>query len=72
MICQAGRGDKLNLRQLRHDRGLTMKQVAEMAGCSEAAVSLYERDKRKPTLITAYRIAKALNVSIDDLFKKAG
>ena len=50
-----------------------MKQVADAAQISEAAVSLYENGKRFPNLSTAYKIAKALDVSIDELIgKKAG
>ena len=51
-----------------------MKQVAEAAQISESAVSLYENGKRHPNLSTAYRLAKALNVTIDALIgiKKVG
>lgn len=65
----------MRLREIRHIRGLTLKQVADEAKVSEAAMSLYERGKRNPNLVTAYRIAKALGVTIDELMgtsKKAG
>jgi transcriptional regulator with XRE-family HTH domain len=66
-------GEKMNLRDIRKSKGLTMKQVADAAQISEAAVSLYENGKRFPNLSTAYKIAKALDVSIDELIgKKAG
>lgn len=65
----------MNLKMIRKLRGLTMKQVAEAANISESAVSLYENGKRHPNLSTAYRIAKVLNVSLDELVgikKKVG
>jgi putative transcriptional regulator len=63
----------MRLRELRHIKGLTLKQVAQKAKVSESAMSLYERGKRNPNLVTAYRIAKALGVTVDELIgKKAG
>lgn len=59
----------MNLRKIRQELGLTMKQVAEMSNCSEAAISLYERGKRMPSVLIAAKIAKALNVTLDELFK---
>ena len=59
----------MNIRDIRHTEGLTMKQVAEMCNVSEAAISLIERGKRIPNLRTAKRIADALNVSLDELIK---
>ena len=55
----------MNLRELRHRKGLTMKQVAKMANVSESAISLYERGYRVPRLIVAKRIATALGVTVD-------
>lgn len=62
----------MNLREIRHRKGLTMKQVAAMANVSEAAISLYERGHRVPSLAVAHRIAQALGVTIDELIGKAG
>lgn len=62
----------MNLREIRHSKGLTMKQVATMANVSEAAISLYERGQRVPSLAVAHRIAQALGVTIDELIGKAG
>ena len=59
----------MNIRDIRHREGLTMKQVAEMSNVSEAAISLIERGKRIPNLQTAKNIADALNVSLDELIK---
>lgn len=62
----------MRIRELRHEKGLTMKQVAIKAGVSEAAISLYERGLRKPTIVVAFKIAAALGVTVDELIGKAG
>ena len=75
MVRQVLGGGIVNLKMIRKLRGLTMKQVAEAANISESAVCLYESGKRHPNLSTAYRIAKVLNVSLDELVgikKKVG
>ena len=61
----------MRMRELRRAKGLTMKQVADKANVSEAAVSLYERGLRNPNLSTAHRIAEVLNCTVDELFGKA-
>lgn len=57
----------MTLRELRLEKGLTMKQVAERAQSSESAVSLYERGLRKMSLQMAARIASVLECKVDDL-----
>lgn len=59
----------MNIKKFRKAIGLTQKQVAEKAECSEAAVCLYESGKRVPKISTAYKIAQALGVTIDELMK---
>ena len=62
----------MKLREIRRMKGLTMKQVADMAKISEAAISLYERGLRTPNLSTAHKIADALGLTVDELFEKKG
>ena len=52
---------------LRKAMGLTQKQVAMLAGVSEAAICLYEKGERSPNLTTAKRLADALGVTVDEL-----
>lgn len=49
-------------------RGMTQKQLAEMTGATEAAISRYVNDKRTPRVNTACIIAQALNVDMGWLF----
>ena len=62
------------IRRLRKIAGLSVKALSTKAGVSAMSIYRYEQGKRKPDVETAVRIAKALNVSVYDLFdrKKAG
>lgn len=56
-----------NLKAARTKKGLTQKQVSEIAGVSESLYCQYEGDKRVPRASTLHRIAKALEVEYQDL-----
>jgi DNA-binding XRE family transcriptional regulator len=55
------------LRVWREYRGLTLKQLADLAGVSAPFVSQIESGQRKGSLETMRKIAAALKVSLDDL-----
>ena len=58
-------------RQIRHWRlvkGLTLKDMAKLAGCSESFLSKIENDRTTPSLSTLHNIAVALELSISDIF----
>lgn len=57
------------LRQVREQKGLTLKQAARSAGVSESLVSQIERDRVSPSLDTLFALVKAVGVDIDYLFK---
>lgn len=52
-----------NFARLRHERGLTQEQVAELSGLSQQYLSDLERGRRNPTIITLYELAQALGIS---------
>lgn len=58
------------LRNLRHDRGLSLKQLSEEAGISIALLSQVERDHLDPSLDTLRKLAKALNLPLFSLFQE--
>ncbi|MFD0986258.1 helix-turn-helix domain-containing protein [Methyloligella solikamskensis] len=68
---QRGRG-KMNfgnkIRFTRRLRGLTLKEVAEAADCSESLLSKIENGHADPSLKTLQRLAVALGMSISQLF----
>ena len=56
-----------NLRTLRRQAGLTMKQLGANLGMAESTVSLYENGKRSPDIQTLVRFADYFTVSVDYL-----
>lgn len=48
-------------------RGMSQKQLAEASGLTEAAISRYIAGTRKPKSISLSAIAKALDVTMDEL-----
>ncbi len=56
------------IRSLRQARQLTLRDVAERAGVTESFLSQVERDVASPSIASVHRIARALDVSIAQLF----
>ncbi|MGN0817795.1 MAG: helix-turn-helix domain-containing protein [Candidatus Coproplasma sp.] len=52
---------------IRKEHKLTQKQVALMAGVSQQCVSEWESGKMEPTLSNLWKLADALDLSIDVL-----
>lgn len=57
-----------NLRRLRVQRGMTQEQVATAAKIQQSHYSLIERGIVSPTLRTANKIARALDVEIGEVW----
>lgn len=55
------------IKEIRKDKGLTQKQLAEKAHLSVASIQGYEQKKYKPKIETIEQIANALDVSISAL-----
>ena len=58
---------KNKLREVREKSGLTQRQVAQAVGIAESAYQRYEYG-RIPSAVTAVKIAKALNVTVEYLY----
>lgn len=54
--------------QARTEKNLTLYQLAELTSISKSALNNIENGKTSPTLRQLEAIAKALNVSMTDLF----
>jgi len=52
------------LKQVRSLRGLTMRELAQEAGCSESLLSKIENGKASPSVATLHRLASALGTNI--------
>lgn len=56
------------LRDILKERGLTLKAFADLSGISQPNLSNYINGNISPTLDTLDKIAKALNLEVQDLF----
>jgi transcriptional regulator with XRE-family HTH domain len=57
------------LRQLRLERGKSLRALARASGLSTNALSMIERSKTSPSISTLYKIADALEVPITAFFR---
>jgi transcriptional regulator with XRE-family HTH domain len=60
------------LRDRRKQVGLSLRQFARDLGVSPSFISQIENGKSQPSVATLYMICSALDLSIDELFGKAG
>ena len=60
-----------NIKRLRQEKGLSQDKLSKLADLSlNTVVKIELDDSPNPTIKTVQRIAKALEVSVDDLLKK--
>ena len=67
IITSYGRGETLKLREIRKQRGLSQGQLSELSHVHRISISRYETGKKKPNVDSLKRLAKALDVSTDEL-----
>jgi len=59
-------GEKL--RKIRNGKGFSQEELALEAGLDLTTINEIEMGSRNPTLISIYRIAKALGLKVKDIF----
>ena len=59
---------KTKLKELREKRNLTQEALAERVDVTRQTILFLEKGKYNPSLRLAYRIARALNSKIEDVF----
>lgn len=59
------------LRAFRHDRGLSLRALSEIAGLSPNTISLIERGETSPSVSTLQSLAMALGVAVTAFFANA-
>lgn len=66
-MCNGGATmvDMVRLKELRKEKSLTQKQVAELIGVATSTYSMYERGEREPDFATLDKISKLFNASVD-------
>ncbi len=57
-----------NIKQLRKQAGLRQEDMAAQLGVSRQTIIAIENDKYNPTLELAMKIAKLLNLKVEDIF----
>lgn len=60
------------VKELRTQAGLTIEQLADLAGVHRTTIGLLERHERSPTLAVAHQIASALERPLHELVQEAG
>ena len=58
---------KNQIRDRRRELGLSQKELAERCGVSRQTVNASENDKYDPTLSLAFRLAKELQLTVNEL-----
>lgn len=56
-----------HLRAARHQRGLSLRELADRLGVSPSLISQIERGRANPSVSTLYQIVAELDVSLDEL-----
>jgi len=58
------------IRRLRFENGeMTQKKLSELAAVTRQTIIAIEAGKYSPSLVLAFRIAQAFNVSLEDVFQ---
>jgi transcriptional regulator with XRE-family HTH domain len=57
------------MKRIRLEKGITQGDICRKLELDRAYISNLERGKKNPTLATIKKIAKSLNVPINELFK---
>ncbi len=68
-------GDHLSnrIRRLRFDHGeMTQQELADKVGVTRQTIIAIEAGKYAPSLPLAFRIARAFNASVEDVFRYEG
>ena len=58
-------------KKLREEKGLTIEQLAELAGVHRTTIGLLERHERTPTLQVSTQIADALQIPLSEILQEA-
>ncbi|MDV2480788.1 helix-turn-helix transcriptional regulator [Methanoculleus sp. Wushi-C6] len=59
---------KTRIRELRAKTGLTQEELAQQVGVRRETIVFLEKGKYNPSLKLAYRVARALGSTIEEVF----
>lgn len=55
------------IRSLRHKKGISQEELADIAGVHRTYIGMVERGEKNITILTIIKISKALNVPVSHL-----
>ncbi|MCD5322173.1 MULTISPECIES: helix-turn-helix transcriptional regulator [Pontibacillus] len=59
---------KNHIRSLRKEANITQQELADIVSVSSRTIISLEKGRYNPSVLLAYKIARVLNVHIEDLF----
>lgn len=57
----------MKLKEVRKEKGMSMKALAKLVGCSVSSISYFESGAKKPSYEMLLKLSEALDVSVSDL-----
>lgn len=57
------------LKEIRKEKQISLEQLSKASGISKSHLSYIERQEKEPTITVLIKIAKALNIDIEDLYE---
>lgn len=57
------------LRELRHKKNMTMRQVADAVGVTEGYICMLEKDKKRPSVDLAKKLANIYKINWTKFFR---
>lgn len=57
------------LYEVRKKKGYSLQQLSKLTGISTSHLNYIEKNEKEPTISVLVRIATALNVKVDELYK---
>ncbi|PIP64977.1 transcriptional regulator [Candidatus Peregrinibacteria bacterium CG10_big_fil_rev_8_21_14_0_10_49_16] len=63
---------KNNIRRLRFEKSMTQEELALRTGVSRQTIMSIERGQTNPSVLLAYKIAAAFDVSVTEVFDMEG
>lgn len=58
------------IKELRLERGMTQKELAQAVGCSQPMIVMWEKEECEPTASAIVKLSEALNCTTDYLLGK--
>ncbi len=60
---------KILLKEIRTSKGISLRQLEEMSGVSRTHLNAIENQQKEPRISILVKIAKALEVQIEELYE---